>query len=31
MMDLQQPEWKGRWGAPPAKADFQAIVSACCS
>lgn len=28
IMDLQQPEWKGRWGAPPAKADFQAIVSA---
>lgn len=28
IMDLQQPEWKGRWGAPPPKADFQAIVSA---
>lgn len=28
MLDLQQPEWKGRWGAPPAKADFQAIVAA---
>lgn len=28
IMDLQQPEWKGRWGAPPAKADFQAIISA---
>ena len=28
MTDLQQPEWKGRWGAPPAKADFQAIVAA---
>lgn len=28
IMDLQQPGWKGRWGAPPAKADFQAIVSA---
>jgi iron(III) transport system substrate-binding protein len=28
IMDLQQPEWKGRWGAPPTKADFQAIVAA---
>ncbi|MGW0158176.1 iron ABC transporter substrate-binding protein [Mycobacterium sp. NPDC003323] len=28
IMDLQRPEWKGRWGAPPAKADFQAIISA---
>ena len=28
MLDLQQPEWKGRWGAPPTKADFQAIVAA---
>ncbi|AMO60963.1 extracellular solute-binding protein [Mycolicibacterium phlei] len=28
MLDLQRPEWKGRWGAPPAKADFQAIVAA---
>jgi iron(III) transport system substrate-binding protein len=28
MLDLQQPEWKGRWGAPPARPDFQAIVSA---
>lgn len=28
MVDLQQPEWKGRWGAPPARPDFQAIVSA---
>jgi iron(III) transport system substrate-binding protein len=27
-MDLQRPEWKGRWGAPPVKADFQAIVAA---
>ena len=27
-VDLQQPEWKGRWGAPPARPDFQAIVSA---
>jgi iron(III) transport system substrate-binding protein len=28
LLDLQQPTWKGRWGAPPAKADFQAIVAA---
>ena len=28
LLDLQQPQWKGRWGAPPAKADFQAIVAA---
>ncbi|MDH6197295.1 iron(III) transport system substrate-binding protein [Mycobacterium frederiksbergense] len=28
IMDLQQPQWKGRWGAPPAKADFQAIIAA---
>jgi iron(III) transport system substrate-binding protein len=28
LMDLQQPAWKGRWGAPPSKADFQAIVAA---
>ena len=28
MLDLQQPAWKGRWGAPPTKADFQAIVAA---
>jgi iron(III) transport system substrate-binding protein len=28
LLDLQAPEWKGRWGAPPTKADFQAIVSA---
>ena len=28
VLDLQQPEWQGRWGAPPAKADFQAIVAA---
>ena len=28
MLDLQRPEWKGRWGAPPARPDFQAIVSA---
>ena len=25
---LEQPAWKGRWGGAPAKADFQAIVSA---
>ena len=28
LLDLQQPVWQGRWGAPPAKADFQAIVAA---
>ena len=28
ILDLAQPEWKGRWGASPAGADFQAIVSA---
>lgn len=28
MLDLQRPEWKGRWGAPPARPDFQAIVAA---
>ncbi len=28
LMDLERPEWKGRWGAPPPKADFQAIVAA---
>ncbi|KUI19587.1 iron ABC transporter substrate-binding protein [Mycobacterium sp. GA-1285] len=28
LLDLQRPEWNGRWGAPPTKADFQAIVSA---
>jgi iron(III) transport system substrate-binding protein len=28
LLDLQNPQWKGRWGAPPAKADFQAIVAA---
>jgi len=28
LLDLEQPKWKGRWGAPPAKADFQAIVAA---
>ena len=28
MLDLEQPQWKNRWGAPPARPDFQAIVSA---
>ena len=28
IIDLAKPEWKGRWGASPAGADFQAIVSA---
>lgn len=28
MLDLAKPEWKGRWSAAPAGADFQAIVSA---
>ena len=28
MLDLADPEWQGRWGASPAGADFQAIVSA---
>lgn len=28
LLDLQQPQWQGRWGAPPTKADFQAIVAA---
>lgn len=28
MLDLAAPEWEGRWGAAPAGADFQAIVSA---
>jgi iron(III) transport system substrate-binding protein len=28
MLDLEQPAWRGRWGGAPAKADFQAIVSA---
>jgi iron(III) transport system substrate-binding protein len=28
MLDLALPEWQGRWGAAPAGADFQAIVSA---
>ncbi len=28
MLDLADPAWKGRWGASPAGADFQAIVGA---
>jgi iron(III) transport system substrate-binding protein len=28
ILDLADPAWKGRWGAAPAGADFQAIVSA---
>lgn len=28
MLDLAKPEWKGRWTASPAGADFQAIVGA---
>ncbi|MCV7225845.1 iron ABC transporter substrate-binding protein [Mycolicibacterium komossense] len=28
LLDLQSPVWQGRWGAPPQKADFQAIVAA---
>ena len=28
VMDLAKPEWKGRWAASPAGADFQAIVAA---
>ena len=28
LMELQNEEWKGRWGAAPGGADFQAIVSA---
>src|SRR5215472_7069534 len=27
LLDLADPAWKGRWGASPAGADFQAIVS----
>ena len=27
LLDLADPTWKGRWGASPAGADFQAIVS----
>lgn len=28
LLDLSAPQWKGRWGASPSGADFQAIVSA---
>ncbi|MET1155388.1 extracellular solute-binding protein [Arthrobacter sp.] len=28
MLDLADPEWKGKWAASPTGADFQAIVSA---
>jgi iron(III) transport system substrate-binding protein len=28
LLDLAQPQWKGRWGVSPAGANFQAIVSA---
>ncbi len=28
IMDLAGPAWRGRWGASPSGADFQAIVSA---
>ncbi len=28
LLDLANPEWKGRWAASPGGADFQAIVSA---
>lgn len=28
LMDLQDPEWDGQWGAAPSGADFQAIISA---
>jgi iron(III) transport system substrate-binding protein len=28
ILDLSNPAWKGRWGASPTGADFQAIVSA---
>ena len=27
MMDLQQPQWKDKWGGAPGGADFQAIVA----
>ena len=27
MLDLANPEWKGKWAASPSGADFQAIVS----
>jgi iron(III) transport system substrate-binding protein len=28
LLDLAGPDWKGRWGASPSGADFQAIVGA---
>lgn len=28
MVDLANPEWKGKWAASPSGADFQAIVAA---
>ncbi|AYF74964.1 iron ABC transporter substrate-binding protein [Nocardia yunnanensis] len=28
LLDLQQPQWKGRWSAGASGADFQAIVAA---
>lgn len=28
LLDLAAPEWRGRWGAAPAGADFQAVVGA---
>jgi iron(III) transport system substrate-binding protein len=28
LLDLADPQWKGRWGASPSGPDFQAIVSA---
>ncbi|WP_320188580.1 iron ABC transporter substrate-binding protein [Agrobacterium rosae] len=28
MLDLAEPEWKGRWAASPTGADFQAIIGA---
>src|SRR5262245_30577935 len=28
LLDLQNPDWRGRWAASPTGADFQAIVSA---
>lgn len=28
LLDLADPDWKGRWAASPTGADFQAIVSA---
>lgn len=28
LVDLQDPSWKGRWGASPSGPDFQAIVGA---